>query len=349
MGATLVDIRNFSEKLPYPLALFDTEDRLIFANAVYTKMKADNQLVGKTPHRIPLSADSTLYCKTFLLQATNEPATHAMQAHFAHHEKMLSLGRLVAGIAHELNNPINFIYGNIDFLEDNISDILGLIDNIETLPLSEETKKNIATKKADINYKFLVQDLAKLLQSLRTGAERTAGIVKDLLTFSSKNKRQSDNVSLPKILDSTVNLLAPLLRHRITIDKSIEKDIPVISCNEGHIHQVFMNLITNAAQSIQGQGTIWASMTLDDRNKQVAITFRDSGPGMSDESLRRVGEPFFTTKNVGEGTGLGLWITSNIIHNHGGTITWSNHPKGGAIFQILLPIVGERFEHNQPG
>jgi two-component system NtrC family sensor kinase len=259
------------------------------------------------------------------------------QAQLVHQEKMSSLGRLVAGIAHELNNPINFVYGNVDFLGQYMEDLLGLVKIIDHTDLPPDARTQVDAAKASIEYDFLVEDWRKLLRSIRAGAERTASIVQDLKTFSRAGGDLQD-ADIVAGIETTLNLIAPLLKNRIEVRRRVAPGVPRILCHAGHVNQVFMNILTNAAQAITGEGWIEVSVTPIDEAKAVRVAICDSGHGIRPEVMAKITDPFFTTKDVGEGTGLGLWISENIVRAHGGTLEWTNRPDGGAEFVVTLPV-----------
>jgi PAS domain S-box-containing protein len=259
------------------------------------------------------------------------------QAQLVHQEKMSSLGRLVAGIAHELNNPINFVYGNVDFLGQYMEDLLGLVKVIDSADLSEDARTKVAEAKTRIEYDFLVEDWRKLLRSIRAGAERTASIVQDLKTFSRAGGDLQD-ADIVAGIETTLNLIAPLLKNRIEVRRRVAPGVPRILCHAGHVNQVFMNILTNAAQAITGEGWIEVIIEPIDDGKAVRVAISDSGPGIRPEVMAKITDPFFTTKDVGEGTGLGLWISENIVRAHGGTLEWRNPSDGGAQFVVILPV-----------
>jgi PAS domain S-box-containing protein len=259
------------------------------------------------------------------------------QAQLVHQEKMSSLGRLVAGIAHELNNPINFVYGNVDFLGQYMEDLLKLVGMLDQAPLPDELRQAFEDAKSEIEFDFLIDDWRKLLRSIRAGAERTASIVQDLKTFS-RAGGELQEADIVAGIETTLNLIAPLLKNRIEVRRKIAPSVPRILCHAGHVNQVFMNILTNAAQAIHGEG--WIEVTIDtiDDGRAVRIAIADSGPGIRSEAMAKITDPFFTTKDVGEGTGLGLWISENIVRAHGGTLIWQNAPGGGAVFVVTLPV-----------
>lgn len=261
------------------------------------------------------------------------------QAQLVHQEKMSSLGRLVAGIAHELNNPINFVYGNVDFLGRYMEDLLSLVDMIDGyLEQESDLRDAVESRKREIEFDFLVDDSRKLIRSIRSGAERTAGIVRDLKAFSRTGGGDLQETDLVSGIETTLNLIAPLLKNRITVEREFAPDLPKIVCNAGHVNQVFMNILTNAAQAIHGEGTIRVKIGLDLRGDGIRVEIRDSGPGIRKEYMEKILDPFFTTKEVGEGTGLGLSISDNIVRAHGGRLTYDSKVGEGASFTVVLPL-----------
>jgi PAS domain S-box-containing protein len=260
------------------------------------------------------------------------------QAQLVHQEKMSGLGRLVAGIAHEMNNPINFVYGNVDFLGQYMEDLLGLVNVIDEAELPESLRAQLEELKHRVEYDFLVEDSRKLIRSIRSGAERTASIVQDLKTFSRTGGGELQEADVVAGIETTLNLIAPLLKNRITVERDFEPNLPKLLCNAGHINQVFMNILTNAAQAIMGEGVIRVRIRRAIQLDGLRVEISDSGQGIGAEVMQKMTDPFFTTKEVGEGTGLGLWITENIVRAHGGKLSWESKPGAGATFIVELPI-----------
>lgn len=264
----------------------------------------------------------------------------AAQAQLVHQEKMSSLGRLVAGIAHELNNPINFVYGNVDFLGQYMEDLLRLVGLVDGADLPPELRERLDALKKEVELDFLIDDWRKLLRSIRAGAERTADIVADLKSFARTGGTELGEADIVGGIDTTLNLIGPLLKNRVEVRRNIVPPIPRVLCNAGHVNQVFMNILTNAAQAITGTGWIEVSIQTIDDGATIRVVISDSGPGIKPELMAKISDPFFTTKEVGEGTGLGLWICANIVRAHGGTITWGNRAEAGAEFVVTLPVKG---------
>lgn len=267
-------------------------------------------------------------------------ALRAAQAQLVHQEKMSSLGRLVAGIAHELNNPINFVYGNVDFLGQYMEDLLRLVALVDAAELPAELRTALEALKAEVELDFLTEDWRKLLRSIRAGAERTADIVADLKSFARTGGTELAETDVVAGIDTTLNLIGPLLKNRVEVRRHIPAGVPRVVCNAGHVNQVFMNILTNAAQAIVGTGWIDVAIETIDDGATVKVTISDSGPGIKPELMAKITDPFFTTKEVGEGTGLGLWISANIVRAHGGELIWGNRADAGAEFVVTLPVRG---------
>lgn len=251
-------------------------------------------------------------------------------------EKMSSLGRLVAGIAHELNNPINFVYGNVDFLAQYFRHLINLIALYESSELPEEVRQRAREFKEGIDFEFLMEDWERLLKSVRAGAERTAQIVAGLKAFSRPQVGKIEETDLVAGLETTLHLLQPLLRDRVTVHRDYAV-LPRVRCRGGQVQQVFMNLLTNAAQAAGPGGEVFIAAAPDGEGVRVSV--RDTGPGVPPDLATKIFDPFFTTKDVGEGTGLGLAISQRIVRSHGGRIELAPRDPGqGAEFIVWLPL-----------
>lgn len=248
-------------------------------------------------------------------------------------EKMSSLGRLVAGIAHELNNPINFVYGNVGFLDEYFQSLLGLVYLYEAGAVTPEARAAAAAYKAEVDYDFLRTDWERLLRSIRAGAERTAQIVADLRTFSQPQLGVVGECDLAAGIDTTLNLMSSLLRE-ITVERDVSPRLTV-RCRGGQVQQVMMNLLTNAAQAAGPGG--WIAISGYPDSDGVRLTVRDSGPGVPEAARDKIFDPFFTTKEPGQGTGLGLAISARIVRSHGGRLELTSPPGQGAEFTLWLP------------
>ncbi len=255
-------------------------------------------------------------------------------------EKMASLGQLVAGIAHEIKNPLNFIYGNTGFLADYTQKILGLLEAFEKLPsLSAEDRAEIERMKESVQYSFIQKDLKILIDNFTDGSRRINAIVSDLRAFSRMDQDAVSEVDLHASLEMSLNLLRNQYKNRIETHKEYG-DIPKIQGYPGKLHQVFMNLLSNAFQAVQDKGEVWIRTRTG--SGMVEIEISDNGSGIPQEDIKRIFEPFYTTKPVGQGTGLGLSISYGIIEQHGGKIQVASVPAKGSTFTVLLPIFQEK-------
>jgi signal transduction histidine kinase len=263
------------------------------------------------------------------------------QAQLVLQEKMSTLGRLVAGMAHELNNPINFVYGNVDFLAQYFDDLLSLVRAVDGhADLPPELRAEIDAIKQRIEFDYMVEDSHKLLTSIRNGAERTAAIVRDLKNFSRTGAGDMVDTDVIAGIETTLNLISPLHRDRIVIEREYQAGLPKLVANAGHINQVFMNILTNAAQAISGPGTICIAVAAheDSGAPYLRVAISDTGAGMAPDVLEHITDPFFTTKGVGEGTGLGLWISDSIVRAHGGQLLCKSEVGVGSTFTVILPL-----------
>ncbi len=256
------------------------------------------------------------------------------QAQLIQSEKMASLGQLVAGIAHEIKNPLNFIYGNTDFLREYIEKFNQLIDIYETEALLE-VRSRAADLKSSINYDFIRRDLMTLIDNFEEGAKRIHSIIGDLRAFSRMDSDELCPIDLHESIDLALNLVGHEYRNRLTVRKEYG-DLPKVMCHAGKLSQVFMNLLANACQAISEEGEIRIRTSF--RDGRAVVEIEDTGKGILPEHLSKVFEPFFTTKPVGEGTGLGLSISYGIVQQHQGTISVDSTPGSGTVFRIELPV-----------
>ena len=259
------------------------------------------------------------------------------QAQLIQTEKMSSLGQMIAGIAHEINNPIGFIQGNIEPLQEYFQDLLGLIKTYQT----EYPQPTIAVlrKRQEIDLDFLLKDLNKLLGSMNVGTERVHEIVKSLRNFSRLDEATVKDVNIHDGLDSTLLILNHRIKHNVEVLKDYG-DLPLVRCFPAQLNQVFTNIIANALDAMFDANCDRKYLTIITRvltDKQVQIIIRDSGPGIPPEVRNKIFDPFFTTKPVGKGTGLGLGICFKIIQQHQGTIDVRSKIGKGTEFMITLP------------
>jgi PAS domain S-box-containing protein len=260
------------------------------------------------------------------------------QKQLIHSEKMASLGTLTAGLAHEINNPINFIQGSVDILNRISPKIIQLLRSFD----SKQNKPPLITEKAEggavtqENYSKILALYEKSINNITLGIQRTTEIIFSLKSFSRREETQISKVNIQEVLDSTLVLLHNKFKNRITIHKDYEQELPLIESFPGQLNQVFLNIIDNAIQAIPETGSIYISAR--NYGKVVAIKIRDTGKGISPEIQNHIFDPFFSTKPAGEGTGLGLAISYSIIQNLGGNISFKSELNKGSEFEIILPI-----------
>ncbi|MFM2281651.1 MAG: hypothetical protein RLZZ444_3882 [Pseudomonadota bacterium] len=247
-------------------------------------------------------------------------------------EKMASLGRLVAGVAHELNNPISFVYANIYTLDRYRKNLVAYLNSVHAGAGDDEIAKQRKRLKIDA----ILADIAPLLEGTIEGADRVSDIVKNLRRLSFSESGERHTVDLDRVLRNSVQLAirAKNSRAEVTIDS--EPGL-FVEAHEGRIHQVVVNLIDNALFAVAERADGRVHLRAKSTGAMVELLVSDNGPGISDEERSKIFEPFFTTKPVGEGTGLGLWITFTIIQDYDGEISVRNRAGGGAEFQVLLP------------
>ena len=259
-----------------------------------------------------------------------------LQAQMVHTEKMASLGQLAAGVAHELNNPAGFVFGNMDLLGDDLVLIEKLFDAYNNLPLTGDALLVIESVKNDVDYARLMGDLGSIVADCRDGAQRICDVVKNLRLFSRLDEAELKQVNIHDGIESTLRLLSRYYNSdRLTLRKEYG-ELPLVTCYAGQLNQVWMNLLVNAAQSVDELGDVRISTRVEDDSVVVAIS--DTGRGIPEEQRSRIFEPFFTTKPVGEGTGLGLSISYGIIERHEGTIAVASTVGVGTTFTVRIPV-----------
>lgn len=256
--------------------------------------------------------NNDMYGKSITIKDQNEELQTTLrslketQANLIQVEKMASLGVLTAGVAHEINNPLNYIMGGCEGL-----------------------KQYFAENESNDE-----EHVSTMLNAIETGVERAGDIVKGLNQFSRDNEEKDEDCDIHAIIDNCLVIIHSQIKEDIIIEKKYDPDVPQVKGNVGKLHQVFMNVITNANQAIEGHGKIVINTR---KNKEgIIVEVSDTGLGMDEEILSKITDPFFTTKEPGKGTGLGLTIAYSIIKDHGGKMEFISDPGKGTVVRIML-------------
>jgi two-component system sensor histidine kinase HupT/HoxJ len=268
------------------------------------------------------------------LQEAHE-ALKRTQQQLLHAEKMSSLGRLVAGVAHELNNPISFVLGNVYSLQRYTERLRTYLQQVHQLPLPQTAVDLRRTLRID----RALEDLPSLMEGMQEGAQRTADIVNGLKRFSAMDREDIGRVDLSAVVERAIRWVKIGTAPDFHIEWHHQSDC-FVNGHAGQLLQVMMNLIQNAFDAAAGVNTELPELciALSQRQGQAYLQFDDNGPGIAAAHMQHIFEPFFTTKSVGKGTGLGLSISYGIVQQHHGTLTAENLSQGGARFTLTLPL-----------
>ncbi|MDX3970684.1 MAG: ATP-binding protein [Bradyrhizobium sp.] len=254
------------------------------------------------------------------------------QRQLVEQEKMASLGRLVAGVAHELNNPISFVYGNIHTLIRYRAAIVAYLDAIH----GKGRASDLAALKKSLRIDEVMEDFGPLIEGTMEGAVRISEIVKNLRRLSFSKLGEVERVDIERLINTAVMWAVRTKQVRIDLQMELEPEL-WISGNEGQLHQVIVNLVENAIDAMRGAELPRLVVSAARKGNEILFRISDNGPGIDKDHISHIFEPFFTTKRVGEGTGLGLWISYGIVREHGGELLATNEPHGGATFSFALP------------
>jgi signal transduction histidine kinase len=269
-----------------------------------------------------------------------------LQAQLVHSEKMASLGQLAAGIAHELNNPAGFIYGNMDMLRDYLPEIEKILYQHGKVASSADDGMLVNSPEIQVNYEKFMADLKSIVSDCMEGAERIRDVVQNLRLFSRLDEAEIKQINVHEGIESTIRLLS---RYYSSGRVKLRRDygeLPPISCYAGQLNQVWMNLLVNAAQAVAEEGEVTISTRQE--GEWVIVMISDNGAGIAEDQLHKLFEPFFTTKPVGEGTGLGLSISYGIIQRHGGSIIVKSKLGSGTTFTVRIPIHASERQTSNP-
>ena len=247
-------------------------------------------------------------------------------------EKMASVGQLAAGVAHEINNPIGFIQSNLVTAQSYVNDFSELAKQVEAGVDVDKMQAFLQEK----DMAFVLEDFQGLLNESIDGARRVSAIVKDLKGFSNIDRSEEEIIDINEIISSVCNISLPEINKTAELKLALVT-LPMTRCRPGHLGQVFLNMLLNAAKAIKEQGEVSVQSLLI--NDHIVIRISDTGSGISAENLKRMFDPFFTTADVGGGTGLGLTVCRDIVKAHGGDIEVESTLGQGACFSIILPVV----------
>lgn len=292
-------------------------------------------------------AEAELLRRNAELMELNTKLTQA-QEQLVQSEKLASIGQLAAGVAHEINNPIGYIFSNFGTLEHYLAgvfDMLAAYEKAESAITSPEVCRELEETKERVELSYLREDIPVLMNESKEGIARVRKIVQDLKDFSRVDAHQEWQwADLHRGIDSTLNIVANEIKYKADVIKRYG-DIPEVECLSSQINQVVMNMVVNAAHAMTGEarGTITISTGADGSHAWIEIA--DTGSGMPKEILSRIFDPFFTTKPVGKGTGLGLSLAYGIVQKHRGRIDVESEVGKGTTFRVVLPIRHPREEN----
>jgi two-component system NtrC family sensor kinase len=324
-----------------PGQIREADVELLTAVANHVALAVDRAQSFQTIEELSRGLEDKVRVRTEQLRTAHEDLQaaykelQATQMQLVQREKMASVGQLVAGVAHELNNPIGFVYSNVTTLEDFVRRLRGMLEMYRAAPLAEAERVRVEAEWDARKIDYALKYLDTMTAGIKEGAERARKIVRDLRVFARTGDDVWQSVDLHQELESSLTLLNHLLKDRITVVRKLG-ELPPVECIRSQIDQVFLNLLANAAQAINGPGGITIESRAEDGVAVVVVS--DTGPGIPKDVIGRIFDPFFTTKPVGEGTGLGLSISYEIIKKHGGDIRVESPEGGGAVFTVRIPL-----------
>ncbi|MBB5213638.1 ATP-binding protein [Parapusillimonas granuli] len=246
-------------------------------------------------------------------------------------DKLASIGQLAAGVAHEINNPVGYVFSNLKTLASYVRDLIKIVDTVEDLDNLEEIRR----LKQNLDYQYIRNDVEALIQESEEGIGRIKRIISSLQDFSHIETNGFSAVDLHQGIESTLSIAGNEIRQKAVIVKEYGQ-LPPVECDISQIKQVVLNLVINAAQSIDGTGVI--TIRTGTQGSEAWLEVEDTGQGIDEAFSQRIFEPFFTTKPVGQGTGLGLALSNSIVQKHQGRIEVSSRLGEGSRFRVWLPI-----------
>ena len=329
-------VESFQEKLKVNIitdcevSLIDREGQpTLLAMNVSPRYDRDGSLVGMVLIGRPIGELRRAYDdlnRTHIdLQRTQQQLVHS--------EKMASLGRLVAGVAHELNNPISFVFGNMHALKrygQRMSQYLAAIESGEEPEVLQELHKELKISQ-------ILADVESLIDGTLEGAERVSSIVQDLLRFSGNQKESISKIDLADIIETATQWVLNASSLKLNVEFDLQDNL-IVNSRRGLLHQIIVNLIQNAVDVMDGCSDPKLNIASGTDKQGAWIKVHDNGPGINEQDLGKVFDPFFTTKPIGKGTGLGLYISYGLARDLGGELKVENHMHSGAVFTLSIPI-----------
>lgn len=310
------------------------------------RIAQENEVIVKEQN---IRLEQNVTARTLDLESANKQLSITLnnlqeaQSQLVSSEKMASLGQLTAGIAHEINNPINYVMSNVRPLKRDIEDVLKILNTYDSISSKNDfdaTKEKIDVLKAQINLEYVRTEINQLLDGIEDGATRTAEIVRGMKDYSRIDKGEIKSIDINESLESALVLLRSIIQGDIEIHKNFG-ELPPVECVSGKINQVFINIANNAVQSLEQSVSVenkYLKIKSWHSGDFVSISFEDNGEGIAEENKNKIFEPFYTSKEVGKGTGLGLSISFTIIEKHNGTISVESEPGIRTIFTVKLPV-----------
>ncbi len=255
------------------------------------------------------------------------------QQQLVHSEKMASLGRLVAGVAHELNNPISFVFGNMHALKRYASRITEYLSEVD----AQVDSPQLQQLRRELKIDRILNDMGPLVDGTLEGAERVSDIVQDLRRYSGVQKETYSRFDLPELIRKAVQWVLQASRMKLEVSYELPDTLEIES-HKGQIHQILVNLVQNALDAMAQQSQPELTLSCETADDVVMIRVLDQGPGIAEKDRAQIFEPFFTSKPVGQGTGLGLYISYGLARDLGGDLSAENCPQVGALFTLTLPL-----------
>lgn len=276
-------------------------------------------------------AEAERICETQAAAASRERA-RLVQA-----DKLVSVGQLAAGIAHEINNPVGYILSNISTVGEYFTEVVRLLRAAETVVEqgTPESRRELERLREETRERFLLEDFGGAIRDIEEGAARIREIVHGLKEFLHPDTGERRPADLVRELEKTLRICWNEIKYKAVLRRDFEP-LPPVVCHPQRLNQVFVNLLINAAQAISGRGEIRVSTRVEGREAVVRI--EDTGAGIAPAHLSRIFQPFFTTKPIGQGTGLGLHVADQIVREHGGRIDVRSVPGSGTEFAVRIPL-----------